>query len=92
MTKARHQIAARQTRLSFREITTAIADRVGSALRSYANRRQITKLRALDERGLHDIGLTRADVDRALLTPWYDDPSAALASAQRARRLNRFII
>jgi uncharacterized protein YjiS (DUF1127 family) len=51
-------------------------------LRALVHRREVMRLAELDERGLKDIGLVRADVDGALASSWLDDPSAVLA--QRA--------
>ncbi len=90
--KARHHSAATEGRSILRDLAHALVSRTSALTRAYTNRRQIAKLRGLDERGLQDIGLTRSDVDRAMMTPWYDDPSTALSNARRAHRFNRFVI
>jgi uncharacterized protein YjiS (DUF1127 family) len=51
--------------------------RLGQAL---ANRRAVSALHALDDRALKDIGLTRADVQAALLQPMTADPSVHLVA------------
>jgi len=48
------------------------------------------KLCEMDERMLADVGLTRADVERAFDSPWYADPSADLSRARNTRMTNRF--
>ena len=48
-------------------------------------RRQLTKLDGLDDYLLSDIGLERADVERAKLTGWPDDPMRVIERSRGAR-------
>lgn len=48
------------------------------------------QLYEMDDRMLADVGLTRADVERAFDSPWYADPSADLSRARNTRMTNRF--
>jgi uncharacterized protein YjiS (DUF1127 family) len=50
------------------------------------NRAQVRALAGLDERGLHDIVLSRADVQGALDTSVFADPSLLLCKDDSARR------
>lgn len=65
---------------SFIRAATAPAARLMHKLR---NRRAVTRLGALDERALKDIGLTRSDVLGALAAPLTQDPSLILAEHAR---------
>lgn len=47
-------------------------------LTSFRNRRDVMRLAELDDRILHDIGLTRSDVLAALAEPVHRDPSVRL--------------
>lgn len=58
-------------------------------VKALENRRAVSKLRALDERMLADIGLTRFDVDGALAAPLTADPSHLLIRAREERRYRR---
>ncbi|MEM7774644.1 MAG: DUF1127 domain-containing protein [Pseudomonadota bacterium] len=62
----------------------AWARRLAAAI---AKRRSLSKLRRLDDRALADIGLTRSDVDRALLAPLGHDPTMELEVSRRLRSL-----
>ena len=57
---------------------------------AWRKRREAGALRHLDERMLADLGLTRADVDRAFNTPWYQDPSQELNLGRIRNRARRF--
>lgn len=48
-------------------------------LRARRGRRELTRLATFDDAMLADIGITRSDVEWALLQPWNVDPSIALA-------------
>jgi uncharacterized protein YjiS (DUF1127 family) len=73
-----------QTSATGTTFTLALVRMAVRRVRSYgqalANRRAVTSLHALDDRGLKDIGLTRADVQAALLQPINADPSQHLAN------------
>jgi uncharacterized protein YjiS (DUF1127 family) len=50
------------------------------------NRHEITSLSELDDHQLKDIGLTRHDINSALLSStFFEDPSSHLTSAARRR-------
>jgi uncharacterized protein YjiS (DUF1127 family) len=64
---------------------------VSKLVRSFRHRRQVAKLLAWDDRGLEDIGVTRADVQLALGLPASEDPSFRLrmwALERRSARLS----
>lgn len=69
---------------------TTVADGLGrfvrAALVTYRNRQAIQGLTHLSDAALDDMGLTRADVNRALSLPLTDDPSAHLSLLVRRRR------
>ncbi|MFB2549580.1 DUF1127 domain-containing protein [Ensifer soli] len=54
-------------------------------LRALLNRRAIGGLGDLTDAQLLDIGLSRADVDGALTSAFFEDPSAHLTRAARSR-------
>ena len=60
--------------------------RVAKAIEIWSNRRQILRLASADDRLLRDIGLTRADIDWALMQPLHVDPSELLAERVKCRR------
>lgn len=71
-------------------LSTVLLAGVSKLVRSYRHRRQVAKLLAWDDRGLEDIGVTRADVQLALGMPATEDPSFRLriwALERRAARL-----
>ena len=53
-------------------------------VRALVHRREVIRLAELDERGLKDIGLVRSDIDGALATAWFNDPSAVLEARSRS--------
>ena len=57
--------------------------------RFYAARAELTKLAALSDHELCDIGLTRTDIATATALPIEIDPTTALASVVRDRRAYR---
>lgn len=65
---------------------SALARRALTLVAGWRNRREIVRLATFDDRLLRDIGLTRADVDWALLQPRGVDPSEALAVRVERRR------
>ena len=64
----------------------SLASAVAALFRASANRRAVMSLRAMDDRMLKDIGLTRADVDGALSQPLHKDPSRILMVRRVERR------
>jgi uncharacterized protein YjiS (DUF1127 family) len=59
-------------------------------LTALEHRREVRHLAELDERILKDIGLSRGDVDSALLEPMFRNPSVLLVrSAERRDRVSR---
>jgi len=62
---------------------------VSKLVRSYRHRRQVAALLAWDDRGLEDIGVTRADVQLALGLPATEDPSFRLRMLALERRSAR---
>lgn len=62
---------------------------VARLARSYRHRRQVAALLAWDDRGLQDIGVTRADVQLALGLPASEDPSFRLRMWALERRSAR---
>ena len=66
-------------------VPAPIAGTLRGLARAVANRRQIDRLRALTDRGLADIGLTRLDLDFAGRAPLGVDPTLRLACVARER-------
>ena len=57
-----------------------------SACRVLRNRIEITRLEDLDDNQLSDIGLTRSELNRALMgSSFFEDPSSHLTQAARRR-------
>jgi uncharacterized protein YjiS (DUF1127 family) len=54
--------------------------------RALLQRRALGQLKRLDNRMLHDIGLSRNDIDAAESLPRGSDPIALLASLRRAQK------
>ncbi|HEX2137374.1 MAG TPA: DUF1127 domain-containing protein [Microvirga sp.] len=71
----------------------SLAVRAGRGLLRFAadlakalrDRREVKRLTELDDRALHDIGLTRSDVDGALSSPLLRSPSLVLVEAAERR-------
>jgi uncharacterized protein YjiS (DUF1127 family) len=59
---------------------------VSRTMTALKNRRQVTALAQLDDRALKDIGLLRTDVQAALATPLYRDPSCHLMAVAGGSR------
>jgi len=57
--------------------------------RARRNRREAMALAGLDHNILADIGLNRADLNDALSTPFWEDPTLLLRERAIERRLNR---
>lgn len=66
----------------------ALARRIGRILTAFEHRREVRQLAELDDRILKDIGLSRGDVETALLEPMFRNPSVLLVrSSERHRRV-----
>jgi uncharacterized protein YjiS (DUF1127 family) len=66
--------------------SASVLDSIVRAFRALSNRRKILSLSDLDDHMLHDLGLTRTDVQRALDLPFMQDPALEL---QRVALRNR---
>ncbi len=64
-----------------------VINRVAAFVRAWKNRRAFYQLGEMTDVQLADIGLTRADLHVAWLTPIGEDPTATLGSMARARAL-----
>ncbi|ASY61838.1 hypothetical protein SJ05684_c03720 [Sinorhizobium sojae CCBAU 05684] len=53
--------------------------------RQHRSRRQIARLHDLDDRQLLDMGLKRQDLNEALTSAFFEDPSSYLTRASRNR-------
>jgi uncharacterized protein YjiS (DUF1127 family) len=60
----------------------AILGRAASAFGAWTNRRMVAGMRDFDDAQLADIGLSRNDVERALMTPISVDPTLHLMMAR----------
>ena len=69
-----------------RSVWTAVFGPVSQLLAARRSRREIARLAYSDDAMLKDIGLTRSDVDWALMRHWSEDPSDALADRMNRRR------
>lgn len=63
-----------------------LAKRMANSWNTWKNHRMMTKLSALDDHMLKDIGLTRGDVRMASALPYSDDPTARLRVLAVERR------
>ena len=68
---------------------TAFAHQVKAVLRAVRNRRQANALAGLDQRMLKDIGISRADLNDAFSSPFWEDPTSLLRERAIERRMNR---
>ncbi|MDA7947312.1 MAG: DUF1127 domain-containing protein [Hyphomicrobiaceae bacterium] len=69
-----------------RSVWAAAIVHVSRFLAARRSRREIKKLAISNDALLKDIGLTRSDVDWALMRHWAEDPSDALAGRMQRRR------
>lgn len=63
-----------------------VLEPISAFLERRTNRRAIYRLSQLQDRNLHDIGITRSDVEWALSLPGHVDPSYALQERVERRR------
>jgi uncharacterized protein YjiS (DUF1127 family) len=70
-------------------LATAFARQVKAIVRAFRNRRQANALAGLDQRMLKDIGITRADLNDAFSSPFWEDPTSLLRERAIERRMNR---
>jgi uncharacterized protein YjiS (DUF1127 family) len=77
---------ARQSGTDSASVLDSIVGAAHRAFRALSNRRKILSLSDLDDHMLHDLGLTRTDVQRALDLPFMQDPALEL---QRVALRNR---
>ncbi|RIK83947.1 MAG: hypothetical protein DCC69_13235 [Hyphomicrobiales bacterium] len=66
-------------------VAVRATDTLRGLLRALANRREMTRLSDLSDRGLADIGLMRGDLHFARRAPLGVDPTARLAAVARER-------
>jgi uncharacterized protein YjiS (DUF1127 family) len=69
--------------------SAALAQQVKAVARAFRNRRQANALASLDHRMLKDIGITRADLNDAFSSPFWEDPTSLLRERAIERRMNR---
>ncbi|MXN66212.1 DUF1127 domain-containing protein [Stappia sp. GBMRC 2046] len=55
---------------------------------AHRNRRQISRLLEMDDHMLADIGVSRTDIQSALMGDVFEDPSSRLAAMRGGRRFN----
>ena len=70
-------------------LVTRLATRLASFSKAVEGHRAARRLEALDDRILDDIGLSRADVSRAVYSPLLEDPRQDLALARHFRITGR---
>jgi uncharacterized protein YjiS (DUF1127 family) len=70
-------------------ITTALAQQLKALARARRNRKTAAALAHLDGRMLKDIGISRADLNDAFSSPFWEDPTSLLRERAIERRLNR---
>ena len=70
-------------------LTTALAHQLKALARVRRNRKESAALAGLDPRMLKDIGITRADLNDAFSSPFWEDPTSLLRERAIERRMNR---
>lgn len=85
MSALEHPMSALAAGTRASAVAVRAADTLRSLLRALVNRRQVTRLSDLSDRGLVDIGLVRGDLYYARRTPLGVDPTARLARMARER-------
>ena len=74
---------------TFGSFAAAAARAVKAFVRARRNRRDALALAGLDRSMLKDIGISRADLNDAFSTPFWEDPTAVLKERAIERRLGR---
>ena len=74
---------------AFGSFAAAAARAVKAFIRARRNRRDALALAGLDRSMLKDIGITRADLNDAFSSPFWEDPTAILKERAIERRLGR---
>ncbi len=74
---------------AFGSFAAAAARAVKAFVRARRNRREALALAGLDRSMLKDIGITRADLNDAFSSPFWEDPTAILKERAIERRLGR---
>jgi len=74
---------------AFGSFAAAAARAVKAFVRARRNRRDALALAGLDRSMLKDIGISRADLNDAFSTPFWEDPTAVLKERAIERRLGR---
>jgi uncharacterized protein YjiS (DUF1127 family) len=70
-------------------LSTALIRQLKALIRARRNRRAAGALAGLDRRMLKDIGITRADLNDAFSSPFWEDPTSLLRERAIERRMNR---
>ena len=70
-------------------MATNVAHRLKTLARARRNRRDANVLAGLDQHMLRDIGISRSDLNDAISSPFWEDPTALLSERLEERRANR---
>jgi uncharacterized protein YjiS (DUF1127 family) len=70
-------------------LTTALAQQLKALARARRNRREAAALAGLGPRMLKDIGISKADINDAFSSPFWEDPTSLLRERAIERRMNR---
>jgi uncharacterized protein YjiS (DUF1127 family) len=70
-------------------LATALTKQLKALVRARRNRKEAAALAGLDRRMLKDIGITRADLNDAFSSPFWEDPTSLLRERAVERRVNR---
>jgi uncharacterized protein YjiS (DUF1127 family) len=70
-------------------LTTAVTQPLKALARARRNRKEAEALAGLDRRMLKDIGISRADLNDAFSSPFWEDPTSLLRERAIERRVNR---
>jgi uncharacterized protein YjiS (DUF1127 family) len=76
---------------AFGSLAAAAARAVKAFVRARRNRRDALALAGLDRSMLKDIGISRADLNDAFSSPFWEDPTAILKERAIERRLGRVL-
>jgi uncharacterized protein YjiS (DUF1127 family) len=72
-------------------VTTALTQKLKALARARRDRKAAVALAALDGRMLKDIGISRADINDAFSSPFWEDPTSLLRERAIERRVNRAV-